>query len=202
MAVRIRSRFHADGRERSPATLASVIAMLGWKLAIDALKRMREADYDIDIGPTYFGFVAEYLVFVAHAADRIAHARLDAEAREAFTVALVRRLAEVMEENRDMRVAELPAGESAAGFVDLYNRRGEDYAACGFDDAGPDFGFRRVFAAGMEAVLPQKDRLWAIDQIMEIEVPEAMKALRRTLDGLFAPDVSRTALTRGELAGE
>ncbi len=52
MAVRIRSRFHTEG-ERSAAALASVAGILGWKLAIDAIKRMRQANYDIDIGRPY-----------------------------------------------------------------------------------------------------------------------------------------------------
>ena len=202
MAVRIRSRFHAAGRERSPAELASVIAALGWKLAIDAIRRMREAQYEIDVGRTYFEFVSEYLCFVAHAADRMAFARLDAAAREAFTVALVRRSAQFVEDNREMRIEPLAAGDSAAAFVDRYNRRGEDYAACDFGDDGPDFGFRRVFAAGMQELLPEKDRLWAIDQVMDIEVPEAVKALRRTLDGLFDPGAARPRREGGAVAGE
>ncbi len=72
-AIRIRSQFHASGRERSAATLASVIAMLAWKLAIDSIKRMREAKFDIDLGRSYFDFVCEYLAFLAHLADRIAY---------------------------------------------------------------------------------------------------------------------------------
>ena len=77
MAVRIRSRFHTEG-QRSAATLASVVCLLAWKLAVDAIKRMRAADYDIDIGRPYFDFVCEFLVFMAMAADRIAYMKLEA----------------------------------------------------------------------------------------------------------------------------
>lgn len=202
MAIRIRNSFHAAGRQRSMAELATVVAMLAWKLAIESLKRMREAEYEIDIGPTYFDFVCEYMVFLATAADRIAHADLSSEDRVEFTTALVKRLADVVEENRDMRVAELPSGQSRARFLDLFNRRGDDYAECGFDNDGPDFGFRRVFAAGMQEVLPEKDRLWAIDQVMEIESPEAIQALRKTLGGLFHPETVKTRRSRNGATGE
>ena len=61
MAIRIRSSFHAGGKPRSMSELASVIAMLGWKLAIDSIKRMREAEYDIDLGSAYFaGYGVEH----------------------------------------------------------------------------------------------------------------------------------------------
>ncbi len=186
MAVRIRSRFHTAGRERTPAELASVVAMLAWKLAIDSIKRMREADYDIDIGRPYFDFVCEYLAFLAHCADRIAFRELEPEQRAEFTKALALRLADVVEDNRDMLLgAEVP-GESRRHFLELFNQRGSDYAEFEYEAKGPDFGFRRCFAASVEAVLPDKDKLWAMDQVMEIEVPEGIKALEKTLAGLFS----------------
>ncbi len=188
MAIRIRSSFHAAGRPRTRAELASVVAMLAWKLAIDSIKRMREADYDIDIGRPYFDFVCEYLAFLAHAADRIAFRDLDAAQRGEFTTALALRLAEVVEDNRDMLLGGEVPDESRRHFLELFNRRGGDYGEFGYGSEGPDFGFRRCFAACVEAVLPDKDRLWAIDQVMEIEVPEAVKALHQTLAGLFAAD--------------
>lgn len=202
MAVRIRTGFHTAGKARSMPELASVVGAMGWKLAIDSLKRMREADYEIDIGRTYFEFVCEYMVFLATAADRIAHADLSAEDRIEFTTALVKRMAEIVEDNREMRIEALPPGQSRAWFFDLFNRRGDDYAECGFDETGPDFGFRRVFAAGMEDVLPEKDRLWAIDQVMEIESPEGIQALRKTLGGLFHPESVKSRRSRDGATGD
>src|SRR5664279_4963113 len=102
MAIRIRSSFHAGGRPRSMAELAGVIALLGWKLAIDSIKRIREAEYDIDLGDAYFDFVCEFMVFLAHAADRVAYRELTAEQRTEFTTALAQRMAEAIEDNSDM----------------------------------------------------------------------------------------------------
>lgn len=200
MAIRIRSSFHAAGKPRGMVELAGVIAMLAWKLAIDSIKRMREADYDIDIGRAYFDFVCEYMAFLAHAADRIAFRDLPAEQRIEFTTALAQRMAEAIEDNRDMLLAEVAPGECRKHFLDLFNRRGEDYADHGYGSDGPDFGFRRCFAAGMQEVLPEKDKLWAIDQVMEIESPEGIKALEKTLAGLFHPGEAKSRRSRhGEL---
>lgn len=184
MAIRIRSRFHQGG-ERSPAELASVVAILAWKLAVDAIRNMRQAQYDIDIGRPYFEFVSEFMVFLATAADRIAFRELDAEERVAFTTALVRRMAEIVEDNRDMLLGEAPPGECQGDFLERFNRRSADYAEFDYTAAGPDFGFRRYFAACLRDALPEKDKLWVVDQAMDIESPAAIKALEKTLAGIF-----------------
>jgi hypothetical protein len=203
MAIRIRSSFHRPGRERSMAELASVIAMLGWKLSQDAIKNMRRAQFDIDIGRQYYDFVCEYLAFMLHAADRIAYSKLDAEKRTEFTTALAVRLAEAVEDNRDMLIADTAPGASRRHFIDLANARGADYAQYGYDaDEGPDFGFRRCFGTRLLEIVPEKDHAWVVDQIMEIEVPEAVQALKRTLDGLFAPPGEKRRPRREGSIGE
>ncbi|MDK9713255.1 MAG: hypothetical protein OEL86_03950 [Sulfuritalea sp.] len=188
MAVRIRSTFHTGGKPRSMTELAGVIAVLGWKLAIDSIKRMREAEYDIDIGDAYFDFVCEFMVFLALAADRIAYRELTPEQRMEFTTALAQRMAAAVDDNREMLLYDVAPGKCHAYFLDLFNRRGPEYGDHGYTEQGPDFGFRRCFAACLKEVLPEKDRLWAVDQVMEIESPEAIKALEKTLAGLFHPE--------------
>lgn len=186
MAVRIRSKFHQGGRQRSPAELASAVAVLGWKLAIDSIKRMRKADYDIDIGRPYVEFVSEFMVFFAVAADRIAYRDLEANERGEFTTALVVRMADRIEENFAGPLGAEP-GNCKRGFLDRFNKRSTEYAEFDYGTDGPDFGFKRYFAACLREVLPEKDQLWVVDQAMEIEAPEALKALTKTLDGLFFP---------------
>ena len=184
------------------AELASVIAILGWKLAIDSIKRMREAEYDIDLGSAYFDFVVEFMIFLALAADRIAYRELEPEQRMEFTTALAQRMAAAIEDNRDMLLADVEPGKCQRHFLDLFNTRGGEYADHGYTEQGPDFGFRRCFAACLKEVLPEKDRLWAVDQVMEIESPEAIKALEKTLAGLFHPGEGGARRTRSAEVGE
>ncbi|WP_126445918.1 hypothetical protein [Sulfuricystis multivorans] len=191
MAIRLKTKFHTPG-QRSPATLASVVAVLAWKLAIESIKRMRKADYDIDPGRPYFDFVCEYLAFLAVAADRVAHRKLDAAARNEFTSALVKNIARFVEENNIMLLGEAVPGESQRHFIDLFNRRVVDYAEFDYTEQGPDFAFKRFFAACLRDVLPEKDKLWVIDQAMDIEAPESLKMLEKTLDGLFNPEQAKS----------
>jgi len=186
MAVRVFNKFHTTGA-RSPKMLATVVAMLAWKLAIESIKRMRQAYYDIDIGKPYFDFVCEFLVFLAHAADRIAYRSLDAEKRAEFTTALAIRLAEMVEESRNDLLGDAEPGTCHGNFIDLFNRRGGDYGEYeyGPETNGPDFGFKRMFASALREILPEKDKLWVIDQAMDIEAPAAINALEKTMAGLF-----------------
>jgi hypothetical protein len=201
MAVRIRSRFHTEG-QRSAATLASVVAVLAWKLAIESLNRMRKADYDIDIGRPYFDFVCDFMIFMAMAADRIAYVKLDGERRADFTAALGKRMAEIVEDNNEMLLGAAQPGECQRHFIDLFNRRGADYAEFDYGPNGPDFGFKRYFAACLREGLPEKDRLWVVDQVMEIEVPDALKALDKTLAGLFGSGEKPSGRGRQAVAGD
>lgn len=202
MAVRIRNRFFRAGRQRSPAELASAVATLAWKLAIESIHNMRRAQYDIDIGRPYFEFVSEFMVFLATAADRIAYRELAAEPRVEFTTALAKRLAEIVEDNNGMLLGSAQPGECQRDFLARFNRRGADYAEFGYDANGPDFGFRRYFAACLRDVLPAKDQLWVIDQAMDIEAPEAIKALEKTLAGFFSTDEAAPRPARAGVSGD
>lgn len=195
MAVRVLNRFHAAGA-RSPKTHASVIAVLAWKLAIDSINRMRQADYDIDIGRPYFDFVVEFTVFLAHAADRIAHRTLDEAARTEFTTALAVRLSEIVAENHEILLGQATPDECRRRFIEIFNQRGADYGEYDYNSDGPSFGFKRMFGAALADILPEKDKLWAIDQAMDIEAPTAIKALEKSLGGLFSPSDPQTRRQR------
>jgi hypothetical protein len=201
MAIRIRSSFHRGGRERTMAELAGVVAMLGWKLSQDAIRSMREAQFDIDIGRQYFDFVCEYLAFMLQAADRIAYRKLDLEKRVEFTTALALKFADIVEDNRGMLRGPVEVGRCRDHFIALANQRGADYADFGYGEKdGPDFGFRRFLGSCVREIVPAKDHAWVIDQVMEIEVPQAASALERTLAGLFAPPgAARRRQRRGSI---
>jgi hypothetical protein len=202
MAVRIRSRFHAGGRERTMAELASAIAALSWKLAVDSIKRMREAQFDIDIGRPYFDYVVETMAFHAHYADRVAFDKLTPGQRGEFTTALAKRMAEFIEDNSGMLLAATEPGACRRHFLEVFNAAGADYAEYSCDEKGPDFGFRRAYASRVREGMPEKDKTWVYDQVMEIEAPEGVRAIRKTLDGLFGGGEEKPRRSREGVSGE
>lgn len=176
--------------------------MLSWKLAVESIRRMREAQFDIDLGRPYFDYVVETMAFHAHLADRVACGKLAPEQRGAFTTALAQRMAEVIEDNAEMLFEASEPGTCRRHFLEVFNAAGADYAAYGYDEKGPDFGFRRAFAARVREGMPEKDRHWVYDQVMEIEVPEGVKAIEKTLSGLFGGDEKPAHRAREGVSGQ
>jgi hypothetical protein len=199
--LRIKAHWFKPGQPKSPEQIASAVAFITWRVALNMLKRMREARFDIDAGPAYFGFVREVLVFLLACADRMAYGRLGAEARAPFTTALVLRVAEILRENEADLLGPVGGEDYRDRFIDQFNELGEHYAGFGWtDDEGPDFAFVRYLGSRLEAVLPEKDRRWVIEQVMASEAPEALAMLRQAMQGVFSTEPRRAR--RSAMSGE
>lgn len=183
--MRIKSHWHKSDKPRSMQQTASVMAFIIWRLAQNALKRMRTEQYDIDPGQQYFAFLSELLVFLIQIADRIAYQQLDAAQRSEFTTALAIRIAEILDENQSDLLGRLQAGSYKGRFIALLNELSADYAEFEYTTAGPDFAFLRYLGSRVMETMVQKDRHWVIDQIMAIEAPEAVADVQKGMRNLL-----------------
>lgn len=184
MAIRIKSNWFNAGREHTPEELAGAVSFVVYRIADNALKKTRKADFEVAVGKQYFGFLDEFLVFLIQVADRIAYRRLSEEGRYAFTTTLANRVAETHAENE----SRLLGGELAAckrRFIDLLNRRAGEYAEFGYDESGPEFAFLRYLGYCMGEVMDEKDSGWIIDQTMSVEAPEAVEMVEKTFRNLL-----------------
>ncbi len=188
--IRIKSEWFRGGATKTSQQVASVMAFVAWRVAQNTLKQMRSAGFDIEAGPQYFAFTREVLVFLTHVIDRMAYQRMEALNRAEFTTALVRRVAEVLQENEDRLLGPPPVGQPShfESFIDLFNESADAYAEFGYDAQGPDFGFVRYLGHRIEAFMPEKDQRWVIDQIMATEVPEALEMLQRAMQGALSTE--------------
>jgi len=183
--MRIKSHWHKTEKPRDMRQTASVMAFIIWRLAQNALKRMRTVQYDIDPGPQYFAFLGEMLIFLIQIADRIAYERLNAGQRSEFTTALAIRIAEILDENQSDLLGRPEAGSYKAHFIALLNELSADYAEFKYTAAGPDFAFLRYLGSRVMEIMVQKDRHWVIDQIMAIEAPEAVLDVQKGMGNLL-----------------
>jgi len=198
--MRVKSTWFRPGRPRTPEEMAHALAFITWRVAQNMLKSMRRADFDIDPGPQYFDFLAEAVIFAIQVAWRLAYPRFDDAGRLAFMTALAHRAGEELAENRSRLLGDLEPAAIKSAFIDLLNRRNEEYAEFGYGPEGPDFGFLRYFATVIAELMPEKDRRWTWDQVMAIEGPEAAATLAKSVAGLFdeAPRRPRRAASAGE----
>lgn len=200
-AMRLKTHWFKPGADKTPEAIASAMAFIAWRVAVQMLKRMRSARFDIDIGPPYFAFIREVLVFLLAVIDRMAYARLGPEARAPFVTALVLRVAEHVQDNQADLLGAPDGPDWRDRFIDLYNEVVGHYAEFDWNDQdGPAFAFVRYLGSRLEPILPEKDRYWVMDQVMAIEVPEALDAIRKGMDGVFStePRQARRAGTTGE----
>ena len=202
MALRIKSQWFQTGAPKTALQTGSAMAFIIWRVTQNMLKQMREAKFDIDVGPQYFAFMREVLVFLIQVVDRSAHERMTPELRIDFTTAMVRRVAEILEESELEWLAAPGQGEESRRnqFIDLCNEQADAYAEFGHGSDGPDFAFVRYLGSRIEAVLPEKDRHWIKDQMMAYEVPEALEMVGRGLDGVLSTEARPKR--RASMAGD
>jgi hypothetical protein len=202
--LRIKSTWFRTGSPKSPQQNASAMAFITWRVSQHMLKQMRSAHFDIEVGQQYFAFTREVLVFMSQVIDRWAFERMSPDERMAFVSSLVRRVAEILEENED-RLMGPPDSAHASHFdqfIDQFNALSIHYADFGLANGMPDFAFVRYLGHRIESLMPQKDQRWVIDQIMAIEIPEALEMLQRGMQGVLSteprPQRSSRALHTGD----
>ncbi len=198
---RLKTHWFRHGDQRGSSQQASAAAFIVWRIARHTLDRTRHAGFAVEIGPPYFAFLREVLAFLVAVSDRIAHARLQPQARSEFIVALVRHLARILLDSEDDLLGPAAPGEPshADSFVELVNEVAAHYAEFGADrtvaapPAGfaPDFAFLRYLGTRLEPSLPPADRRWIVDQVIDVQAPEAVAMLQQSLRDLFDPPARR-----------
>lgn len=203
-AIRIKSQWFRQGTTKTPQQTASAMAFITWRVAQNMLKQMRSAQFDIEIGAQYFAFTREALVFLIQVLERMAAERMDAEQRGAFMLALVQRVAQILQENEDGLLGAPAPDQPSHGdtFIDQYNTLSDHYADFGYGLLGPDFAFVRYLGHRIEALMPEKDRLWVVDQIMAIEVPEAVQMLQNAMRDVLSTEPRAARKGRAATAGD
>jgi hypothetical protein len=182
--MRIKSNWFRSGRDHTPAELAGAVAFNITRIADNALKNTRKAKFEIAIGPQYFSFLREFLVFLILVADRLAYRQFTEENRHTFTSALANHVAATFAENE----SRLMGGELNASkrqFIDALNDRAGEYAEFHYTESGPEYAFLRYLAFCMGGIMDEKDSGWIIDQIISIEAPNAIDMLEGNFKALL-----------------
>lgn len=198
--MRIKSNWFKPGREHSPQDLAGALSFVTWRIADNALKNTRKADFEIVVGDQYFAFFNEFLFFLIQVADRIAYRRLSPDDRALFTGTLANRIAQTQAENQSRLLSGDEASHKQA-FIDLLNLRSDGYSDFEYDENGPAFRFTRYLGFCMGDVMSEADSIWIVDQIMSIEAPEAVKMVEKTLRDLLKTE-PRPARRRNSTSGD
>ncbi len=188
--MRVKTQWHRSEEPKSAEETAGALAFVLWRLADKSLENLQAEGYTILDSQQAFSIIAEFLVFMIQIADRIAYATLDNNARATFITALTLRVGEILEGN----ILDLPnitPDNYQQMFIRLLNRRANDYATFRYTSEGPDFSFKRYLSLQIQETMNNSDKTWIIDQTMEIEIPEMVETIQKSVDGLLDTTDSR-----------
>lgn len=188
MAIRIKSRWHHSERNEAVrktfADSAGVLAFIIWRLSVEHAKDIHRDGFDYASDRERIRVISEYCAFAAQLVDRLAHRRIDDEARAVLVVALGRRLADLMQDNM-LDIA--GPGEYRAPFVEMLNERLDDYARFEFDEEEPGFEALRYFGDRvMRSMGVSQTNRWVMDHVMEISAPELIEKVSGSVENLLA----------------
>ncbi|MBS4095738.1 MAG: hypothetical protein KGZ83_02730 [Sulfuricella sp.] len=185
--MRVKTHWHKDGKQRTVPQVASVVALIIWKVTEETVTHIQQDKFEIASQEQAFAMIEEFLAFFIQLADRVSYVRLGSDLRPPFMQALAKRIAETFDENALPRLG--PPGEEGykSRFIATLNQRLGDYA--GFDYADePDFPVLRYLGNRIMDVMAKHDQSWIIDQIIEIEAPRALAQVQKGLRELLVPD--------------
>jgi len=190
MALRVKTVWFKNAGGRSSAEIASVLASTIWRLADNTVSGLSKWDCDIITPERGMRILGEMAAFLLHMSDRMAYGRIPEAERGELIQAAGRRLAGIVQDNiREMFGDD--GFDYKANFIDLLNRRAADYATFECEPEKPSFPLLRYLGLAVRELMLETDRPWVADQIMDIQAPEALGTLKKTLDGLLAPVLSR-----------
>lgn len=181
--VRLKTRWHNKEATHSYEQIAGALAYNIWKIAMNGVLNLEHADFETNSLKHRMEIIAEYLAFSAHLVDRMSYEQFDENERVAFMTELVGKCAKHYEDNmRDV----MGGGDYHKEFIDLVNQRMAEYAECDYsEENGPSFGMKRIFGEFVKQRMNDKDKEWIGQQIIDVEVPEIVKHLRRAMPNLF-----------------
>ncbi len=181
--MRMKSKWGKNSKTRTVADNASAAAFISWRIAQDCLLDLENEQYQTDSLSQRMDVVVEFVIFLAHLADRITYERMSSDERQEFVSTMVKHLARThqssMEEIDGVK-------DYKEGFINLVNERMSDYSDMPYDDE-PSFAMKRYLGTKVQAVMGEHHNKWIETQVLEINAPNAIKQLNKALDDLYRP---------------
>lgn len=184
MKIRVKSKWNDKDRERSAEEIGSALAFNLWRIAGANVLHIENEGFQTDTYNMRLDVIAELLGFFIHVVDRMTSDKeYSEEARRDLITALALNLAKTMHDNR--QDVNKDSDDYKEPFIQLVNERMGEYAGFSFDGEEPGFQLRRRVGEHVTEVMGEKDKKWVTDQVMDIEIPDALKTFKRVARNLL-----------------
>lgn len=182
--MRLKSKWGDKTRTRSPEDNASAAAFIAWRAAQEQLLNLENEDFQTNSLKQRMDVVMEFVIYLAHMADRLAYEFMQEDERQRFVVAMVKHLARNVQTSMEDIDGVKDYKED---FISLVNERMEDYAEMPFEDGEPSFAMRRYLGGKVQLKLGERHNKWVETQVLEIDAKEAFKNIKKGIENLYKP---------------
>ncbi len=182
MGIRVKSRWANADRKHSPLEAAGALAFIAWRIGSNTVLNLENENFETDTQTQRLTIISEVMAFLVHVTDRWVSETMDQEQRQRFITHYALKLADHMQTN--MADFEGKGKDFRGPFIDVLNERMADYAEFSFNEGEPGYSLKRYLGDKVTACMGPRDQKWVTDQIMEIEVPEMLKALKKGVGDL------------------
>lgn len=181
--MRIRSKWNAKNRDRTPEEIAGVVGFIAWRISSQAVLELENNNFQTDTQVQRLAIIWEFAAFLIHITDRMMYGRMDEEERAVFISAMAKSMAQTMQDNMEDF---LGSGMYKPDLINTLNLRMGEYAKFGYsDESGPSFPMLRLFGENVTAVMGERQKKWVTTQVIDIEAPDAIKTLKRGIGNLL-----------------
>jgi hypothetical protein len=181
--MRIRDKWRTSA-SRSVEDKATAAAYIVWQLGLHFTRHLHEERFDYESDDQRISVIREYLIFLTHVTDRLTYQTLSDQDREIFMNALAEQVARHYQSNVEGVAG---SGDYRTSFLNLMNTRFEAYAKGKFEDGEPGYAARRLVGNMIQDIMgnSQTNR-WVIQQVVDIDAPDAASQLRQSVSHLFS----------------
>lgn len=179
--MKMRATWHKN-KTRGLDEIAGAISFICWQIAAERARKMRDVDFAFHSHRHQMDVVSEFLAFLAHCVDRRMLPQFTESERQQFIMKLANKLADIVDDNR--KDVQGP-GQYKQAMIDLFNQRFGEYATLPFDDDQPTFSVYRFLASNIQNIVDENDKQGALEQVMEVEGPNATDLLNKALNQLM-----------------
>ncbi len=183
MALRIKSHWQNEERERTLPEIASALAFIAWRIAMEQAINLHCERFVYTSDAQRLLVIQEYLAFLIQIADRLSHAPLeDADRRILITEFAKKVFGHVQDNSQDL----LGAGDYGTPFIARLNERSGEYAEFRFNEDGPSYAMLRHLGFEIQRLMGgEQENRWVIDQVMDRDGWDAYKKFARAFSDLF-----------------
>jgi len=186
MAIRMRTKWHTRG-PKSIEDRAGVVGFNIWKIANESWKHMEKEGFRPGEDRQIVTLMTEMMAFLMQVSDRLVYGQLPEDERSRFMNALGQHLAKTMQTNMlDM----FGPGDYTREFIANLNARLVDYSEFDFADYQPSYAMLRYLGDKMAVAMSGTDSKWVIEQVIDIEAPEALTRIKKLVHEVLGIRVS------------